>query len=250
VFDPLTGALPRPRSGSERICAALDFPDTGWATHMAGRLVRDVGMFKVGLELFVSHGREAVDAVAQFGLPVFLDLKLHDIPQTVGSAAHGVGLLGAAVTTVHASGGAAMIAAAKKGLATGAAQAGKPQPKLLAVTVLTSMSEADLDAVGLRGPARDAVLRLATLAVKAGADGLVCSPAEVALLRAELGPEPLLVVPGVRPAGADKGDQQRTGTPAQTVRDGADWLVIGRPLRDAADPAAAARAIAGEIDGR
>ena len=143
-----------------------------------------------------------------------------------------------------------MIQGARRGLASGAAEAGLPAPKLLAVTVLTSMSEADLDAVGLRGPARDAVLRLATLAVQAGADGLVCSPAEAALLRRELGPEPLLLVPGVRPAGAEKGDQQRTGTPAQAVADGADWLVIGRPLRDSADPAAAARAIAAELDRR
>lgn len=244
------GALARPQSGRERICAALDVPDPVAAARLGGTLWKDVGMLKVGLELFVAHGRAAVDAVLPFGLPVFLDLKLHDIPQTVESAARGVGALGASLTTVHACGGAAMIAGAKRGLAAGAAQAGKPAPRLLAVTILTSMSEQDLDSVGLRGPARDAVLRLAMLAVQAGADGLVCSPAEVALLRAELGPEPLLVVPGVRPAGADKGDQQRTGTPAQTVMDGADWLVIGRPLRDAADPAAAARAIAAELEGR
>ncbi len=242
--------LARPQSGRERICAALDVPEPAAAALLGGKLARDAGMLKVGLELFVAHGRAAVEAVLPLGLPVFLDLKLHDIPQTVESAARGIGRLGASLTTVHASGGAAMIQGAKRGLAAGAAQAGLSPPRLLAVTILTSMSEADLDSVGLRGPARDAVLRLAALAVKAGADGLVCSPAEVALLRAELGPEPLLVVPGVRPAGADKGDQQRTGTPAQTVKDGADWLVIGRPLRDAADPAAAARAIAAEIDGR
>jgi orotidine-5'-phosphate decarboxylase len=241
-------ALVRPQRGRERICAALDVPDPAAAAKLASLLAGEVGMLKVGLELFVAHGRAAVDSVLPFGLPVFLDLKLHDIPQTVESAARGVGMLGASLTTVHASGGAAMIAGARKGLAAGAAQAGKAPPRLLAVTVLTSMAESELEAVGLRGPARDAVLRLGALAVQAGADGLVCSPAEAALLRKELGPGPLLVVPGVRPAGADKGDQQRTGTPAQTVKDGADWLVIGRPLRDAKDPAQAARAIAAELD--
>jgi orotidine-5'-phosphate decarboxylase len=240
--------LERPRTSRERLCAALDVPDPQAAARLASQLVSSVGMFKVGLELFVAHGRAAVDAVLPLGLPLFLDLKLHDIPQTVESAARGIGGLGASLTTVHAGGGPAMVAAAKRGLAAGAAAAGRPAPLLLAVTVLTSMSEADLAAVGLGGPASEAVLRLGRLAVEAGADGLVCSPQETGLLRRALGPGPLLVVPGVRPAGSAKGDQQRTGTPAQTVRDGADWLVVGRPLRDAADPAAAALALAREID--
>ena len=240
--------LARPQSGRARICAALDVADPQAAALLGGRLSGHAGMLKVGLELFVAHGRAAVDAVLPLGLPVFLDLKLHDIPQTVESAARGIGGLGASLTTVHASGGAAMIAGAKRGLLVGAQAAGRAPPGLLAVTVLTSLGEDDLVAVGLRGPARDAALRLARLAVQAGADGLVCSPAEAALLRAELGPGPLLVVPGVRPAGAAKGDQQRTGTPRQAVADGADWLVIGRPLRDAPDPGAAADAIAAELD--
>ncbi|GAC1339751.1 MAG: orotidine-5'-phosphate decarboxylase [Myxococcales bacterium] len=235
--------------GRERIIAALDVPDPAAAAALASKLAGRVGLLKVGLELFVAHGRAALDAVAAQGLPVFLDLKLHDIPQTVESAARGAGALGAALVTVHASGGAAMVAAAKRGLQQGAREAGRPAPRLLAVTVLTSLSDQDLQAVGLGGPSREAALRLGLLAVRAGADGLVCSPAEVEALRAAIGRGPLLVVPGIRPAGAAKGDQQRTGTPAEAVRARADYLVVGRPLRDAPDPGAAADAIAAEIDG-
>jgi orotidine-5'-phosphate decarboxylase len=218
-----------------RICAALDVGDPGAAERLASKLAGHVGVFKVGLELFVAHGRAAVDAVRRFGLPIFLDLKLHDIPQTVEGAARGVASLGVDYVTVHASGGAEMIRAARRAL---------PRTKLLAVTALTSLGPDDLDAVGL---SRDAVPRLARLAIGAGADGAVCSPREVAALRAALGPGPLLVVPGIRPAGSESGDQRRTGTPAEAIRAGASLLVIGRPLRDAADPAAAADAIAREI---
>jgi orotidine-5'-phosphate decarboxylase len=218
-----------------RICAALDVPDLAAAEKLAGRLKGHVGLFKVGLELFVAHGRAAVDVVRKCGLPVFLDLKLHDIPQTVESAARGVSALGVDYLTVHASGGLEMIQAARRAL---------PRTKLLAVTALTSLAVEDLDAIGL---SRDAVPRLAKLAVGAGADGVVCSPQEVAALRSLLGPSVILVVPGIRPKGAAAGDQRRTGTPAQAVRDGASILVIGRALRDAADPAAAADGIAREI---
>ncbi len=220
-----------------RICAALDVPDLRRAAELAERLAGHVAVFKVGLELFVAHGRAAVDAVRPFGLPIFLDLKLHDIPQTVESAARGVAALGVDYVTVHASGGAEMIRAAKRAL---------PKTKLLAVTALTSLGPDDLDAIGL---SRDAVPRLAKLAVSAGADGVVCSPQEVWPLREALGPLPLLVVPGIRPAGSAAGDQKRTGTPAQAVRDGASLLVVGRPLRDAPDPAAAADAITRAIEG-
>jgi orotidine-5'-phosphate decarboxylase len=218
-----------------RICAALDVPDPAAAEKLAACLAGHVGAFKVGLELFLAHGRAAVDAVRKFGLPIFLDLKLHDIPQTVESAARGVSALGVDYVTVHASGGAEMIRAARRAL---------PRTKLLAVTALTSLAPEDLDAVGL---ARDAVPRLAKLALGAGADGIVCSPQEVAALRKLLGPAPIVAVPGMRPQGAAAGDQRRTGTPAQAVRDGASILVIGRPLRDAPDPAAAADEIAREI---
>jgi orotidine-5'-phosphate decarboxylase len=221
----------------ERICAALDVPDPLSAARLASQLAGHVGMFKVGLELFVAHGPSAVEAVRGFGLPIFLDLKLHDIPQTVEGAARGVSKLGVQFVTAHASGGAEMIAAAKRGLAASGT-------KLLAVTALTSLGPAELDAIGL---SRDAVARLAKLAVDAGADGLVCSPQEVASLRALVGPRPLLVVPGIRPAGSAADDQRRTGTPAEAVRAGATYLVVGRPLRDARDPAAAADAIAAEL---
>ena len=220
-----------------RICAALDVKDPAAAERLASRLAGHVGLFKVGLELFLAHGRASVDAIRKFGLPIFLDLKLHDIPQTVERAARGVAELGVDYLTVHASGGSEMIRAARRAL---------PRTKLLAVTALTSLGPDDLDAVGL---ARDAVPRLARLAVAAGADGVVCAPQEVSALRASLGPELLLVVPGIRPAGAAPDDQRRTATPAEAIRAGASILVIGRPLRDASDPAAAADAIAREIAG-
>jgi orotidine-5'-phosphate decarboxylase len=234
--------------GRDRIVAALDVPDPAAAAALAGKLAGHVGMYKVGLELFVAHGRAAIDSVRPFGLPIFLDLKLHDIPQTVEAAARGAGALGAALVTVHASGGAEMIAAARRGLSAGAAAAGVAAPKLLAVTVLTSLGADDLRAVGFAGTPAEAALRLSRVAMKAGADGLVCSPEEVAELRRELGPAPLLVVPGIRPAGAASGDQRRTGTPRAAVEAGASHLVIGRPLRDAPDPAAAADSIAAALD--
>jgi len=218
-----------------RICAALDLPDPQSAEQLASKLVGHVGVFKIGLELFVAHGPHAVEAIRKFGLPIFLDLKLHDIPQTVESAARGAAKLGVQYLTVHASGGAEMIRAARRAL---------PETKLLAVTVLTSLDETEQRAIGIPG---DGVLRLARLAVQAGADGVVCSPHEVALLRRELGPSPLLVVPGIRPAGSSAQDQRRTGTPREAVQAGASLLVVGRPLRDVPDPAAAADAIAAEL---
>ncbi|MGZ6142801.1 MAG: orotidine-5'-phosphate decarboxylase [Myxococcales bacterium] len=210
-----------------RICAALDLPDPESAAKLAARLKGHVGLFKIGLELFVAHGPAAVEAIRPFGLPIFLDLKLHDIPATVEGAARGVARLGVQYVTVHASGGAEMIRAARRAL---------PHTKLLAVTVLTSLEAAEGE-----------VLRLARLAIEAGADGIVCAPTDVALLRRELGPAPLIVVPGIRPAGAARGDQRRTGTPGEAVRAGASILVVGRPLRDAPDPAAAADSIAAEL---
>jgi orotidine-5'-phosphate decarboxylase len=218
-----------------RICAALDLPDLPGALRLASQLQGHVGVFKIGLELFVAHGPSAVEAIRKLGLPVFLDLKLHDIPQTVEGAARAAAKLGVQYLTVHASGGAEMIRAAKRAL---------PDTKVLAVTVLTSLGQAEQRAIGLPD---DGVLRLARLAVEAGADGVVCSPHEVALLRKELGPAPLLVVPGIRPAGAAAQDQRRTGTPREAVQAGASLLVVGRPLRDSPDPAAAADSIAAEL---
>ena len=231
-------------TGRERIVAALDVPDPEAAAKLARKLDGHVGMVKVGLELFVAHGKAAIDAVKTVSLPVFLDLKLHDIPNTVEAAARGAAGLGAALLTVHASGGAAMIRAARKGLEAKGARS----TRLLAVTVLTSLGADDLGAVGISGSPAEAALRLARLAISAGADGVVCSPAEVALLRRELGPGPLLVVPGIRPAGGATHDQQRTGSAGDAVRAGASLVVVGRPLREAADPAAAADALAREME--
>ena len=217
------------------ICAALDFPTWSAAEPFARAVAPAVGVLKVGLELFAAEGPAAVRAAAALGRPVFLDLKLHDIPNTVEGAARAAARTGASLLTVHAAGGSEMIAAAVCGAG--------PDVKVLAVTVLTSLDAAALRAIGLEGPPQEAVVRLAQLAVVAGAGGLVCSPHEVAAVREAVGEEPLLVVPGVRPAGAAKGDQARVATPAEAVRAGADVIVIGRPLREAADPAAAARAI-------
>ena len=262
----VTGSRDRLAAARARLCAALDVRDTPKAAALAKKLAGHVGMLKVGLELFVAQGPSALEAVLPLG-PVFLDLKLHDIPQTVESAARGAGRLGVALVTCHASGGAAMVAAARRGLHEGAREAGRPAPRLLAVTVLTSLGEEELAAVGLAGPPAEAALRLARLAVAAGADGLVCSAQETARLRAELPRGTLLVVPGIRlarsgaPAAAvtvagsgttaatrsASDDQRRVGTPADAIRAGADLLVVGRPLRDAPDPAAAADAIVAEI---
>jgi orotidine-5'-phosphate decarboxylase len=226
-------------TASERICAALDFGTWAEAEPFARTIAPAVGMLKVGLELFVAEGPPVVRAAAALGRPVFLDLKLHDIPNTVEGAARSAAASGASLLTVHASGGPAMIRAAVRGAG------GKL--RVLAVTVLTSLDAAALAEIGLAGPAEAAVVRLARLAVGAGAGGLVCSPHEVRAVRAAVGPGPLLVVPGVRPPGADRGDQARVATPAEAVGAGADVIVLGRPLREAKDPLSAAREIAATI---
>ncbi len=227
-------------TGAERICAALDFPTLAEAERFARQVAPHVGMLKVGLELFAAEGPAAVRALAALGRPVFLDLKLHDIPNTVEGAARSAAASGARLLTVHAAGGAAMVAAAVRGAGPGV--------RVLAVTVLTSLDAAVLEEVGLSGPPLQAVVRLARLAVGAGAGGLVCSPLETRAVRAAVGKGPLLVVPGIRPSGASRGDQARVATPAAAVADGADVLVVGRPLREGSDPAAAARRIAAELD--
>jgi len=222
-----------------RICCALDFASWSEAEPFARKIAPHVGLLKVGLELFTADGPSAVRAAAALGRPVFLDLKLHDIPNTVEGAARSAAATGAALLTVHASGGTEMIRAAVRGAGSGV--------RILAVTVLTSLDGAALERIGLAGPPESAVVRLAKLAVEAGAGGLVCSPHEVAAVRAAVGQGPLLVVPGVRPAGSALGDQARVATPEVAVRAGADVIVLGRPLRDAPDPAAAADAIAAAI---
>lgn len=221
----------------ERLVVALDVPTLGEARELAQRLAGEVGWFKVGLELFAAHGPEAVLAIREHG-PVFLDAKLHDIPTTVERAARRIAELGVGLLTVHAAGGAAMVAAAIEGLgATG---------RILAVTVLTSMSDDDLASVNLP-PASEQVPALARLAVGAGARGLVCAPADLTSVRAEVGESVLVVTPGIRPAAAAPDDHARAATPQAAVRDGADLLVVGRPITGADDPLAAARAIAQQL---
>jgi orotidine-5'-phosphate decarboxylase len=226
-------------NGHAPIAVALDAPDLETAARWAGLVTPHVSTLKIGLELYLRYGPEVVASVrGASGVQIFLDLKLHDIPATVAAAARAVARLRPALLTVHAAAGPAAIrAAAEASLGT----------KVVAVTVLTSLGEADLRRIGLVGPASDAVRRLAALAVEAGASGLVCSPQEVAAVRAEVGEDILLVTPGVRPAGADTHDQARVATPEEALRAGADLLVIGRPITGAADPGAAAGAIAASL---
>jgi orotidine-5'-phosphate decarboxylase len=224
-------------TATDRIVVALDVATLEEARDLAAALAGEVGWVKVGLELFSAFGPDAVRAVADHA-PVFLDLKLHDIPNTVERAAARVADLGVGLLTVHASGGPAMVAAAVRGLGG--------HGEVLAVTVLTSMHDTDLAAVGQPGAAAQ-VPNLARVAVEAGAPGLVCAPPDLVAVRDAVGPAVRLVTPGVRPAGASADDQARVATPAGAVADGADLLVIGRPITRADDPVSAARAIAAEL---
>ncbi|MDJ0946968.1 MAG: orotidine-5'-phosphate decarboxylase [Kiloniellales bacterium] len=233
-------------SPQDRVLVALDTPDLERAKALASALAGVVGGLKIGKEFFTAHGPQGVRALAG-GQPLFLDLKFHDIPNTVASALRAAVGLEPLIINVHASGGAAMMTAAADAVRDAAAARGIARPQLIAVTVLTSLDDADLEALGQRGPAAEQVLRLATLARDSGLDGVVCSPREIAMLREALGPEFLLVVPGIRPDWAAKGDQKRVTTPAQALAAGADYLVIGRPITGAEDPAAAARRIAEEL---
>lgn len=221
------------------IAVALDAPDLETAARWAQAVTPYVAVVKIGLELFCRTGPSVVETVrGGSGVDLFLDLKLHDIPNTVAGAAHAVAKLKPRYLTVHASGGADMVRAAVESA---------PDVTIAAVTVLTSISGEVLAAVGLAGPPLDAVRRLAALAVGAGAGALVCSPQEVAAVRAEVGPGIILITPGVRPVGADLQDQVRVATPRQALADGADLLVIGRPITGAADPGAAAAEIAASL---
>jgi len=229
-------------ASSSKILCAIDTTDLDTALGLAAVLRDRVGGVKLGKEFFTAHGPAGVARIANTGHPIFLDLKFHDIPNTVAGAVRAAAGLGCFMLTIHASGGAAMIAAAVEARGSAAA------PKIIAVTVLTSLAAADLDSVGQQGPIADQVLRLGRLAQANGADGIVASPHEVAPLRGTLGPKMMLVVPGVRPDWAAADDQKRIMTPAEAVRAGADFLVIGRPITRAADPAAAACLITEEIE--
>ncbi len=225
--------------GQAEIIVALDEPSLDEARRLMDRLAGRARFYKVGLQLFTAAGPAAVEAAQQHGARVFLDLKLQDIPNTVASAVRSARELGVDLCTIHLCGGPEMCAAA-------VAEAGD-RMRILGVTVLTSSNQATLEACGVQGSVGEQVVRLAKMGYASGVRGFVASALELPLLRAELGPEPLLVIPGVRPAGSDVGDQKRTATPAEVVRGGATHLVIGRPISRAADPAAAFDAITRDI---
>ena len=225
-------------SVGNRLIAALDAPTRDEADALVARLGGVPSWVKIGLELFCAEGPAIVRDYTKRGLSVMLDLKLHDIPETVARATARVASLGAGLLTVHAGGGRAMLEAAVK-------HAG--EMRVLAVTVLTSLDDADLTDIGAQGPVSELVKRRAELAQKAGCHGIVASPHEVAAVRALVPREFLIVTPGVRPAGSAAGDQKRVMTPKQARTAGSDLVVVGRPLRDASDPAEAARAVVAEL---
>jgi orotidine-5'-phosphate decarboxylase len=233
--------LPEPRDARDRLIVALDFASAQAAMELVDQLQGTCRWFKVGMELYYSAGNAVVEHLRERGFEVFLDLKLHDIPNTVAGAVRSVARAGASLLTVHAGGGEAMMRAACE------AAGGPGAPRLLAVTVLTSMDAAELSGVGVSDAPGAQVLRLARLAKTAGINGLVCSAEEVKSVREAMGPEALLVVPGIRPAGADVGDQRRVATPAEAMQWGASMLVVGRPITQAADPGKAAAEILAEM---
>jgi orotidine-5'-phosphate decarboxylase len=239
-----TGAFPDICEGVDvskpaPVAVALDAPDLETAARWAGLVTPHVSTVKIGLELYLRCGPDVVASVrGGSGIKVFLDLKLHDIPATVSGAARAVAKLRPDILTVHASGGAEMVRAAVESA---------PGTTVAAVTVLTSLGDKHLDTLGVSGPVSDAVRRLAVLAVDAGARGLVCAPQEAAVARAEVGPDIMIITPGIRPFGAASHDQARVATPEEALSAGADLLVIGRPITGAPDPGAAAAAVAASL---
>ena len=231
----------------ERIFVGLDTPDIDRASRLAKALVGAVGGVKIGKELFTAQGPDGV-RVAAGGAPLFLDLKFHDIPNTVAGAVRAAVHLRPKILNVHASGGRAMMMAAAEAARETAEDLGVERPKVIGVTVLTSLDGKDLEEVGQVGPAEAQVERLARLAQDSGLDGVVCSAREIELLRRACGPDFLLVVPGIRPSWSAAGDQKRVMTPEDAVAAGADHIVIGRPITAAEDPLAAAKRIAADLD--
>ncbi len=231
----------------DRIMVALDC-DRDRAFELADLLAGHATWLKVGMTLFYAEGPAIVRAFKDRGFKVFLDLKLHDIPHQVRGAARSAALAGADLITVHGLGASKMLAAARGGVEEATAELGF-RPQVIAVTVLTSMDQAALDEIGVERPVADEAAALASLAREAGIDGVVCSPQEAAGMRALLGPEALVVTPGVRPAGSAAGDQSRVATPAQAIAAGASHIVVGRPITGADDPVAAFETIVAEIEG-
>lgn len=229
---------------TERIFCAIDTPDLDRALSIASAVKGNVGGLKLGLEFYSALGPDGIRQISALGVPVFLDLKFHDIPNTVGGAIKALGPLGPKMITIHTFGGLQMMKAAKQASLEAAKENGVKAPLILGVTVLTSLDDQDLRSMGVGSNAADQVVTLAGLAQKAGLDGIVCSPLEISRIREKFGDGLKLVVPGIRPVGAEAGDQKRVMTPGEAIKNGADYLVIGRPITGAANPAAAARAIA------
>jgi orotidine-5'-phosphate decarboxylase len=238
--------LPSWARAREKLFVALDLPRVDDALRTATALRGLVGGVKVGSELFTAAGPAIVRELVEKGCQVFLDLKFHDIPNTVRAAAREAAHLGVAILDVHAAGGRKMMEAAVEGARQGSA--GQPVPLVLAVTVLTSLNAADLQEIGIDGLPESAVVRLARLAKEAGLDGVVASAREIAAIRAACGDQFVIAVPGIRPSRHDPGDQSRTATPGEAIRNGASLLVVGRPITGAADPRAAALAIIEEME--
>lgn len=234
----------RPELPANPVFVSLDTPDLDQALSWAEALRGHVGGVKTGLEFFSANGADGVKRIVELGMPVFLDLKYHDIPNTVASAVRAVAGLGTCIVNVHASGGPAMLEAALEAAET---TGGANRPLMIAVTVLTSLDDGDMSAVGQTGPIPDQVARLAKLTQACGLDGVVCSPAEITIIREACGPDFKLIVPGIRPTWSATGDQKRITTPRQARDLGADVLVIGRPIVAADDPVAAAIRIAEEL---
>jgi orotidine-5'-phosphate decarboxylase len=226
----------------KRLIVALDVPDAASAVALVNQLENSCRWFKVGLELFAAAGPAVLEPLLKRGHSIFLDLKFHDIPNTVAGAVRSAAALGVRMMTVHAAGGPAMLAASRAAL-----DGLDDPPELLAVTVLTSVDSPQMSAIGIERSPAEQVELLARMGLAAGIRGFVCSPQEVASLRALTGPEGVLVVPGIRLAGAKIGDQKRIATPAEALRQGASFLVVGRPITHAPDPAEAAEAILKEM---
>ncbi|UCD71377.1 MAG: orotidine-5'-phosphate decarboxylase [Syntrophobacterales bacterium] len=231
----------------ERLIFALDVERFGDAQKLAGLLKGHVGLFKVGKQLFTHAGPKVIDMIRNKGERIFLDLKFHDIPNTVAKAAEEATKLGSAMFTVHSMGGYEMMKRAVESSRNIAKHLNIPRPLILAVTILTSMDEVILEEVGIKTPLKQQVVRLATLAKRAGVNGVIASPREIRLIRDHCGAHFLIVTPGVRPASATKDDQKRTLTPGEAVRAGADYIVVGRPIKEADDPVKAADEIVEEI---
>jgi len=232
----------------DRLIVALDVDTLTQATDLVRSLGKEVGMFKIGKQLFTHAGPQAVRSIQELGGEIFLDLKFHDIPNTVAKAAIEATRLGVKMFNVHASGSLEMMRTTEKEVRRVCRQEKRRKPIMLAVTVLTSLNQDDLQRVGVERKVADQVVRLALLTKEAGMDGVVASPHEVADIRAACGRRFIIVTPGIRPAQGNRDDQQRVTTPADAVRAGVDYIVVGRPIIEATDPAAAARAIVTDME--